>query len=61
MTKGYIIDWTTIDEDNADLNAKIFPMATVKNLQKAMRMFLQIGEVGIASSIFDTIKIYFKL
>ena len=39
---------------------KKVPFETVKNLQTAMKMFLKIGEVEIATSIFDTIKIYFK-
>ena len=55
-----MIDWTALDEDNADLQKKKLPLATVKNLQTAVKMFLQIGEIGIATSIFDTIKIYFK-
>ena len=55
-----MIDWTALDEDNANLQKKTLPMKTVKNLQTAVRMFLQIGEVEIAASIFDTIKMYFK-
>ena len=60
MSKGYIIDWTTIDEDNADLQKKNFPMSTVKNLQMAVKMFLEIGETEMATSIFDAIKMFFK-
>lgn len=52
-----MIDWTALDEE---VQTKKVPRATVKNLQTAVRMFLQIGEVEIAASIFDTIKMYFK-
>ena len=52
-----MIDWTALDEE---VQTKKVPMKTVKNLQTAVRMFLQIGEVEIAASIFDTIKMYFK-
>lgn len=52
-----MIDWTVLDEE---VQTKKVPLATVKNLQKAVRKFLKIGEVEIATSIFDTIKIYFK-
>ena len=52
-----MIDWTALDEE---VQTKKVPLATVKNLQTAVKMFLQIGEIGIATSIFDTIKIYFK-
>lgn len=55
-----MIDFSTFAEDNADLLTKKLPLATVKNLQTAMKMFLQIGEIGIATSIFDTIKLYFR-
>ena len=52
-----MIDWTALDEE---VQAKKVPLATVKNLKTAVRKFLQMGEVELAASIFDTIKMYFK-
>lgn len=55
-----MIDWTTLDEDNAEFLTKKVPLATMKNLQTAVRSFLKVGEIEIATSIFDAIKNYFK-
>ena len=55
-----IIDWTALDEDNAELQKKTFPMATVRSLQKAMKALLAVGEMETAEKFFAEIKMFFK-
>ena len=58
MTKGYIIDWTALEE--FEVEEKNFPFEAVKNLQEAVKKFVSQGEIELAEKVFEVIKIFFK-
>lgn len=52
-----IIDWKSAVEENAK-TASDMPL---KNLQRAVKKFLKIGEIELAESIFEKIKLVFRV